>query len=220
METHALLAPRLAALREKYGSMLKPQVAAVVEDHVQSLRSSGAVDRALKAGDPAPSFTLTDGHDDVVKSAALLETGPLVISFFRGTWCPYCVTELRALAEMKHDIEARGARLIVISPQAPAERDHKIEADVGLSILYDIDNVVARSFGVAYDFPNDLQALYLNVFHNDIAKINGVERWQLPMPARYIIAPGGQIVDAKVDPDYRYRPEPSSILTILDRLTV
>jgi len=218
MQAITPLAPRLEALRLKYGGMLKPEISAILEGHIESLRTSGALERAEQVGEAAPPFALDDGHGDFVRSEELLRRGPLVISFFRGTWCPYCVTELRALSEVASEIADRGAAVVVISPESPGARDRTIEDSLDLTILYDEDNAVARSFGLAFDFPRDLRDLYLDVFGNDIAKTNGVEAWQLPIPARYVIDVTGSIVDAEIDPDYRYRPEPAGIIAVLDRL--
>jgi peroxiredoxin len=218
MQAITPLAPRLEALRLKYGGIIKPEISAILEGHIEFLRASGVLEKALQFGDAAPPFALEDGHGDIVRSEELLQMGPLVVSFFRGTWCPYCVTELRALSEVASAIADRGAALVVISPESPGARDRKIEDSLDLTILYDEDNAVARSFGLAYDFPKDLRDLYLDVFGNDIAKTNGVEAWQLPIPARYVIDVNGTIVDAEIDPDYRYRPEPGGIIAVLDRL--
>jgi len=216
MDTLGLLAPRLAALREKYSALVKPQVAAIMENHIESLRTSGALERALNVLDEAPAFALEDGHGNVVRSADLLREGPLVVTFFRGTWCPYCVAELRALAEFQPQFAARGARLVVVSPQLPNARDPQIEAELRLTILHDRDNLVAHAYGLAYDFPADLRGLYGNVFGNDIGAINGSRRWQLPIPARYVINTQGVIISAAVDPDYRDRPEPFETLQALN----
>src|SRR3546814_8394518 len=79
------------------------------------LIASGAAGRAKKAGDKAPAFTLKDPEGHAVSSADLLKTGPLVVSFYRGVWCPYCNMELQVLEAARPDFEALGATLIAIS---------------------------------------------------------------------------------------------------------
>ena len=198
--------------------MMKPEVAGIMEVQIASLRSSDLLKNSVQVGDLMPRFALDDGHDHMVRSEDLLEGGPLVISFFRGTWCPYCRVELHALAEAKASIEARGAAIVCISPESPAERDDKLEQLLGLTLLYDRNNMVGRTFGLVYEFPPVLRDLYSNVFHNDIAKKNGVATWELPIPARFVVSRNGIVIDAKVDPDYRFRPEPAETLAMLDQL--
>ena len=81
------------------------------------LIASGAASRARKAGDIAPSFSLKDPEGDVVSSDELLRKGPLVVSFYRGVWCPYCNMELQALEAAKPQFDKYGASLVAISPQ-------------------------------------------------------------------------------------------------------
>ncbi len=162
-----------------------------------------------------PSFVLEDREGNSVSSADLLKRGPLVVTFFRGTWCPYCVAELRALSEIAQDITNAGGSIVAISPQAPEQQDAQALAGIAFPVLYDRDNAVGKAFGLVYDFPEDLKELYQNVFKNDISVQNAANAWQLAVPARYVVSRDGHIVDAQIDPDYRYRPEPLMTLSVL-----
>lgn len=184
----------------------------------QALIDSAQADRALKAGDVAPHFTLEDADGNRVDSRALLARGPLVVTFYRGVWCPYCNYDLQALEEVRREIEARGASLVAISPQTPAnsrksQRDNKL----GFPILSDPGTAVADQFGLRFALPDDLIEVYRQ-FGNDLPAVNNDPSWVLPMPARYVIAARGLISYAEVNPDYTRRPEPSDLLPILDRL--
>jgi peroxiredoxin len=183
------------------------------------LIASGAARDALKVGDKAPAFTLQDAEGNEVSSAALLKRGALVLTFYRGVWCPYCNLELQAIQEALPEIEGRGATVVAISPQTAANsrrsaRDNKLD----FAILSDPGNGVAAAFGLRFKLPDYLVALYRDGFKNDLAVVNGDASWTLPMPARFVIDQGGTIAYAEVNPDYTHRPDPSDLLPTLDRL--
>jgi peroxiredoxin len=219
------LQDRLDAMRADFENGRFPLVPTreqldTMERATLSLVESGQADRALKAGDIAPGFTLTDADGNSVSSQALLARGPLIATFYRGVWCPYCNYDLQALEEIRPKIEARGASLVAISPQTPAnsrksQRDNKL----GFPILSDAGTTVGAAFGLRFRLPDDLIEVYRQ-FGNDLPKINDDPAWVLPMPARYVVGTDGVIAYAEVNPDYTRRPEPSDLLPILDHLNV
>jgi peroxiredoxin len=181
------------------------------------LIASGAAGRALKAGDKAPDFTLRDSDGKEVSSAGLLAQGPLVLTFYRGVWCPYCSMDLQAIQAAVPDIEKRGAKLVAISPQTPINsrrsmRDNKLS----FPILSDPRNDVAAAFGLRFKLPDYLIDLYRDTFKNDLTVANGDPSWTLPMPARFVIAEDGTILYAEVNSDYTRRPDPQELLPVLD----
>jgi peroxiredoxin len=210
----------LSQMREKFGKMLPPEPAAVINEHIASLRKSGAVDQTLKAGAQAPIFTLKNQKGEDVSSVDLLSRGPLVVSFTRGGWCPFCAAEVRALNDLYGQYLRDGIELVVLSPQTQGRAAKQATDDnVKFNLLVDANNEVGKSFGVVYTFPEDLKNVYLGAFKIDIPAINDTSVWQLPIPARFIIDKGGIIRDVKVDPDYRYRPEPAEALAIAKSLS-
>lgn len=181
------------------------------------LIASGAASRALKAGDQAPAFNLNDPDGNAVSSAALLRTGPLVLTFYRGVWCPYCNMELQALQAAFAQIESSGAQLVAISPQVASNSRKSVRQNqLSFPILIDPHNDVAAAFGLRYAMPDYLVELYQSL-KNDLPAFNGDESWTLPMPARYVIAPDGMIVYAEVNPDYTRRPDPEDMLPAIRR---
>ena len=219
MQTNVSLASTLGALRDKYAALLKPNLTAVMDGHIEHLRATGFVKGAKNVGDRMPSFALKDRNGNTVSSDDFLKHGPLIVTFFRGTWCPYCMAELRALSEIAGDITKAGGAIVAISPQAPDRQDAEVLDGISFPVLFDRDNAVGKQFGLVYDFPEDLKELYQNIFKNDISLQNGVSAWQLAVPARYVVSRGGTIVDAHIDPDYRYRPEPLVTLSVLKQYT-
>jgi peroxiredoxin len=194
------------------------EVLSTMERATAELIESGQAQRAKKAGDIAPEFTLKDSQGNLLASRDLLAKGPLVISFYRGVWCPYCNLELQALQQALADISARGASLVAISPQTAAnsrksQRDSKLE----FPILNDVKSEVANAFGIRFALPDYLAQLYKS-FGNDLAVVNDDPAWVLPMPARYVIGTDGIIAYSEVNPDYTQRPDPSELLPVLDRL--
>lgn len=183
------------------------------------LVASGAAEYVLKVGDKAPSFTLVDPDRNSVSLAGLLARGPVVVSFYRGVWCPYCNMDLQALQATLPEFERRGAKLVAISPQTPVNSRKSVRQNsLSFPILSDPHNDVAAAFGLRFALPDYLVELYKSL-KNDLPNFNGDPSWTLPMPARFVIAPDGTIIYAEVNPDYTQRPEPKEMFPALDSLT-
>ncbi|MEH2488553.1 peroxiredoxin-like family protein [Bradyrhizobium sp. AZCC 2230] len=181
------------------------------------LIESGAARRAKKAGDIAPSFSLKDPEGNVISSADLLKRGPLVLSFYRGVWCPYCNTELQALEAAKPEFDRYAASLVAISPQtAPNSRKSVRQNKLSFPILSDVKGKVGAEFGLRFDLPDYLVELYKQL-KNDLPTFNDDPSWTLPMPARYVIGQDGLILYSEVNPDYTRRPEPEDMIPVLQQ---
>jgi peroxiredoxin len=177
-----------------------------------------AAQHALKVGDRAPSFMLKDPEGNAVASSALLAGGPLVVSFYRGVWCPYCNMELQALEAARPEFERLGAKLVAISPQTPVNSRKSVRQNkLGFPILSDTNNDVASAFGLKFALPDYLVELYRSL-KNDLPAFNGDPSWTLPMPGRFVIAPDRTIVYAEINPDYTHRPEPEAMLPALHKV--
>ena len=199
------------------GKIPKPIVEQLMEGIKEQIES-GQASRALKAGDAAPKFILNDSVGGSVSSAALLARGPLVVSFYRGVWCPYCNLELQALEATRADIQARGASLVAISMQnAVNSRKSVRENKLGFPILIDAGGAVAAEFGLRYKLSPRMIELN-KMLGNDLEAFNGESSWSLPMPGRYVIGRDGIVAYAEVNPDYTHRPDPSDLLPVLEQL--
>ena len=182
------------------------------------LVASGAAGRALKAGEKAPAFVLKDANGETVSLSKLLAEGPLIASFYRGVWCPYCNMELQALQEALPTFRELGAQLVAISPQNAVNSRKSIRNNgLDFPILSDPGNETAAAFGLRFALPDYLIDLYKNL-KNDLPAFNGDMSWTLPMPGRFVIGQDGIIRYAEVNPDYTHRPEPSSMLPALRKV--
>lgn len=180
--------------------------------------ASGAQNRALKAGDIAPAFTLPDTNGNLVSSNTLLARAPLVITFYRGAWCPYCKLDLGALEAARAELESRGASLVAISEQTSRNsRKSQRQNGLGFPILGDHGGEVAARFGVRWTLPDYLREVH-KVLRADLTQVNGEDSWTLLMPARYVVTADRKIAYAEVNADYTRRPDPCAIFPVLQQL--
>jgi len=182
---------------------------------IAELKEKHFAENSLQVGAKAPAFQLDDHNGTPVSSAELLAKGRLVICFFRGRWCPFCVGQLEAMNLILPHIEQAGATLVAISPQTVQQsffmRDqHKLR----FPLLSDAGNQVARQFGLVYRVPGYQQAIFRKAFIN-LPFVDGDDSWELPIPATYILEHDGAVLYASAKEDYTERPEPSAILEAL-----
>lgn len=182
---------------------------------VDQLVASGLAGAILPVGAQAPGFELPAQDGELVSSTQLLGRGRLLLCFFRGRWCPFCVAQLEAMDRVLHLVERAGASLVGISPQTTKQsyfmRDqHRLR----FPLLSDAGNRVARQFGLVYRVPAEQQAVYARSFTN-LPFINGDDSWELPIPATYILRRDARVMYASAHPDYTVRPEPEDLLNAL-----
>ena len=167
----------------------------------------------------SPSFELQDSDGTLVRSTDLLREGLLVVCFFRGRWCPFCVGQMEAMNAIVPQIKERGAQLIAISPQTVHQSylmadQHRLR----FPLLSDAENNVAKQFGLVYRVPEYQQEIYQRAFVN-LPLVNGDASWELPIPATYVIDRDSIILSAAANADYTERPEPSAILEFLAQIS-
>jgi peroxiredoxin len=182
------------------------------------LAASGITQGAIKAGDRAPDFRLPEARGGYIRLRDLLAKGPVVVSFYRGGWCPYCNLELHALQNALPEIEQLGAQLVAISPQTPDESLSTAEKnELAFAVLSDFGSSTARAYGIAFDLAQELRPIYER-FGHALPDKNGGDSWRLPIPATYVVDMDGAVVLAFVDVDYRNRLEPAEIVAALESL--
>jgi len=198
--------------KELIAKYVPAEAQAVHARAVKELQQGGLAAGALAAGTRAPGFELKDHNGKLVSSAELLSKKRLIICFFRGRWCPFCVGQMEAMSLVVPEIEQAGASLVGISPQTVQQSffmhdQHKLR----FPLLSDAGNAVARQFGVGYRVPDYQRALYKRAFVN-LPHTNGDESWELPIPATFVLDHDGTVLYASPNEDYTERPEPAEIV--------
>ncbi len=216
MELNVELALQAAKGREKR----PPEITALFDSGIAQVRASGLAERALGVGASAPEFTLPDAQGSEVSLSDLRAEGPVVISFYRGGWCPYCNLELRAYAERMPEFVEAGVRLVAISPQTPDASLSLVErAELPFTVLSDVGNVVAGGFGLVHAVPAPVNAVYVANGY-DLATDNAQDPddISLPLPATYVIDRDGTVRFAAVSADYTDRANPDDVLAVAREL--
>jgi peroxiredoxin len=183
---------------------------------IAELKEKRLAENVLTIGSKAPAFELKDHNGALVSSTDLLDKGRLVICFFRGRWCPFCVGQMEAMNLLLPQLEPAEAALVAISPQTVQQSFFMVDQHkLRFPLLSDPGNQVAREFGLAYRVPDEQQAIYRRAFVN-LPFANGDGSWELPIPATFIVDRDGSILYASADEDYTQRPEPLEILQQLN----
>lgn len=211
------LAAALDQLAEEIIGAQSPEAQAVFEQLLTWLRAGPLRGQALKVGDLAPSFLLPDSRGRLVSSTELLADGPIILSFFRGGWCPYCGLEMAALQAALPAIDGR-ARLVGVTPDSgsfPAQtiRDNRLS----YPLLADLDNGLALAFGLVYRMPQVVIETY-RTLGLDLAARQGNDAWMVPVPGTFVIDPAGVIRFAFADPDYRKRLDPAELIDAIFKI--
>lgn len=202
----------------KAAQQIPPPVMAALQASIASVRESGTTAHALGVGALAPHFTMPNASGVPVTLHGLLRHGPLIVSFYRGMWCPYCSMELRAYQRILGDIRAAGGDFVAISPQTPDHSRATAQKNVlDFEVLSDGGNQVARAYGIAYSTPDIVRKITAS-FGAEIATFNGGSDEQLPIPATYVIGQDRHIRLAGTNPDFRIRLEPAIALEALREL--
>lgn len=168
--------------------------------------------KALRRGQVGPQFALPSATGVIVSLGERLSYGPVIVTFYRGGWCPYCNIALRALQSRLPEIKRLGGSLIAISPEVPDQSLSTTEKlALEFDVLSDADNSVARQFGLVYRI-SDAARERLQALGRDLVAHNGTDRWELPITATYVINQEGLIVFDHVEADYRERLDPATIV--------
>ena len=212
------LKAELDAYRARSLERLGAEKAAVMRHATAALGDEFATRRLLKVGDPAPDFALPNAIGEEVRLADRLATGAVVLTFYRGAWCPYCNIELRAYQQALPRLEELGASLVAVTPETPDVAVDAVEKnELAFEVLSDVGSVVAKAYRIAFEFPDELKALYTELGHV-LPDKNGTDDWTLPVPATFVIDRTGHIALADVDVDYRNRLDPADAIATLERL--
>src|SRR5258708_16789387 len=209
------LEQQIAEFTAQLAAQARPEVHDQISQYINTLIGSGVAKNALKVGEKAPSFTLPDALGRQVSLAGLLQQGPVVVTFYRGEWCPYCNLTLHAYQQVLPQIKELGASLIAISPQTP---DHSLSMSekhaLAFPVLSDQGNKVARQFGLVYSMEEPTRTL-LKGLGSDLPAFNADESWELPVPGTFIISQDGTIHLTYTHPNCTHPLAPSPLTLTL-----
>ncbi len=208
----------LEELNREVQAATLPKVLQAFDKSVADMKKASIAGRALKVGDLASNFSLPDMHGNNVKLSHLLLDGPVILSFYRGGWCPYCNLELRALLKALPEIQNSGAQVVAISPEKPENSLSTVRKNtLDYLVLSDVSSEVARKFGVSFILPTYLKKIY-RTFGLNLEKYNNAKTVELPIPATFLIDSNQVIQYAFVDEDYTQRAATEEILETLAAL--
>lgn len=209
------LTETLLEYNQQSRARIPAEALAVMDAATKSLLNKKISSKSIKEGDTLSTAILTNARGAKVDLNQLLDKGPLVISFYRGGWCPYCNFELRALQNVLPEIEGLGANLVAITPETPDSSLTTTEKnELSFEVLTDNNNDYAKELGLVFEMPEALKEVYIS-FGIDVEKHNGNTNFELPMPATLVIGTNKKIKYAFVSEDYTKRAEIAPILDAL-----
>lgn len=212
------LQDQIAEYKAGFVKKAPENVQTLMKQATQNLSETGIVDKVPKVSEKLLPFSLPNQNGETVSLESLLEEGPVVLTFYRGGWCPYCNLELKAFQDQLANIKAAGASLVAITPELPdvslttAEKN-----ELEFSVLSDVNSEYAKSLGLVFSLAEELRPIYLS-FGIEVEKHNGEGQFDLPLAASFVIAKDGTIASAFVDADYTKRQEPAELVEVLKEL--
>ena len=213
------LSTQLNQTKDAASKNIPADIYQIMTNATEELIKSGIAEQAPKTGDSLANFELYNQLGEKRSLSELTQSGPVVVTFYRGGWCPYCNLELRAYQAVLNDIQAAGATLVAISPELPDESlSTKEKNELEFEVLTDTNSNYAKELGLIFNLPEELRSIYLN-FGIDVQKHNGENQFDLPLAATFVIDTNGIIVSAFVDADYTKRKEPAEVVKELKSLT-
>jgi len=205
------LAAELTAKQNAWAEQADEDTKRAYAQGIVEVGESEAMATALQAGDRMPSFELTHANGQTVSSEALLAQGPIILTWYRGGWCPYCNLALRAYQQLLPEYQEAGAQFVALTPEVPdSSMSTQEKNELAFYVLSDVKLEVAKQFHVAYTLPEVVQEQFQGRL--DIPAYNGNETWELPLAVSYVIDQEGIIRYAYLTDDYRKRAEPAELL--------
>lgn len=218
MSNNQTLAQQTQKTMQDFLSSIPEQAQQTIGSAFEKLMKSDVGDNAPSKGDKAPNFELPNVRGGSLELLEKLKQGPVVLSFYRGGWCPFCNLEFKALSDILPKIKTKGASLIGISPELPDTSLSTIEKHkLPFEVLSDVGNKIANKYGLLMTVYEEIRPLY-EEWGIDVPTSNGDESYQLPIPATFVIKQDGNIQACYINKDYTSRMEPADILQALESI--
>jgi peroxiredoxin len=204
-------------LQDQLQDQVPPEILNVFYEYAEELGNTDFHTKSV--GDISPDFELLDATGQLVTLSDILKKGPVVLTFYRGNWCPWCNLQLRILQDLLPEINDLGANLIAISPQTPDNSlSIKEKHDLTFHVLSDQGNKVAEEYGLVFEIDKNIIENAYNKISLSIPDFNGAEEWKIPVTATFVIDQKNIIQSSHVNGDFRYRQEPSVIIDALKNI--
>ncbi|PTB37305.1 uncharacterized protein TrAFT101_011036 [Trichoderma asperellum] len=212
------LASQLSAIVEKVNQNAPAPVVSAIKESIASLKATFDKNDSIQIGASLPSFKLPNALGKEVTSDSLLAKGPVLITFYRGDWCPFCNLALRSLQLHLDEFHAKGVTIVAISPELPNSSLSTAEKnDLKFEVLSDVGNKFARQLGIVWDQPQSVEPIF-NAFEIDLKVRNGDDSMAVPIPTTILVDTKGVVRNIHIDPDYRQRLETTTALAWVDSL--
>lgn len=196
---------------------LPPEMQQRFEQGIKDVRKTGIEDSAKNVGDKAVDAALMSWSGEQVKLSDMWADGPVVLTWYRGGWCPYCNLSLQALEKSLNKIQGEGAKLVALTPELPENaRDTAEENNLSFLVLHDKENRVAHEYGILFTLPEAIAPIYRDRLA--LPQVNGYDTLELPLAATYVIDQQGVIRWAFLDADYKNRAEPADVVEAIKQL--
>ncbi|WP_338763976.1 peroxiredoxin-like family protein [Bernardetia sp. ABR2-2B] len=207
---------KLIQLKQNIEGKMPSEYVQTMHKATADLKASKIEEKIIKVGQTLPNFELPNQDEKLIPAQNLYQKGFLVITFYRGVWCPYCNADLANLNKYVPQIEELGGKMIAISPEKPEFLQKIIKTqNLNFDILHDQSNQVADKLGLRFEMPSSLIELYRDKFKINLEEHHGDTDWTLPMPARFLVDKNGIVRYAESNPDYTKRPNPDELLDVL-----
>jgi peroxiredoxin len=216
-EEAPLLKPQLEEKSAAFAKQAPEAMRQTFQQGIDQVRQTGILDKAAKVGDKAPDGVLLDSDGEKLKASSLWAEGPVVLTFYRGGWCPYCNLQLKNLQDSVAALQGAGARVVAVTPELPEKATDTVASNkLALQVLSDRHNQYAKALGIAFKLPESILPIYRDRLR--LADYNGDEQYELPLAATYVIDQQDVIRYAFLDADYKKRAEPRDVVKALKKM--
>lgn len=209
----------LAKLKRNFTQTASDSVKEIIDKGIADLSESDLIANAIKVGEVAPDFVLPNVTGEKVSLSEALHDGPVILTWYRGGWCPYCNMHLRYLQKSLPLFQKYNARMIALTPEKPdGSLTVKEKNGLEFDVLSDYHNDVARTYGIVFKLGKEVSDLYKNTFGLNLEAYNDSDSDELPIPATYVIDSLGMVRYAFLNADYMQRADPKEIIEVLKKI--
>lgn len=209
---------QLTAILDSFSKIVPEPVESAITKARTNFIESFDPKTAIQVGDTLPEFRLSDAVGTECSSTELLKNGPLLITFYRGEWCPFCNVALVGFQKVLEDLQAKGVTLVAISPELPNQSLSAVEKhNLKFPVLSDVGNKYAKQLGILFQQPDSLRPIFEKLGHS-LGERNGDDSFAVPVPATLLVDEKGIVRNTFIDADYVKRVEPSTVLEWIDGL--